>query len=124
LVSTLVAAGPTVLVLEDLHWADPTSLHLPEELSSLTNEGPLLLVLTHRPEPDPGVSALEAALGADQDLRVRRLALAPLGPGAERDLARALLGDGTSDEVVDAVGQGAEGNPLFVEERLASLLET
>jgi DNA-binding SARP family transcriptional activator len=124
LVSRLVAAGPTVLVLEDLHWADPTSLHLTEELSSLTKQGPLLLVLTHRPEPDPGVPALEAALGADRDLRVRRLELSPLGRGAERDLARALLGDGTSDEVVDAVSQGAEGNPLFMEERLASLLET
>ena len=124
LVSTLVAAGPTVLVLEDLHWADPTSLHLTKELSSLTKDGPLLLVLTHRPEPDPGVSALDAALGADRDLRVRRLELSPLGPGAERDLARALLGDGTSDEIVDAVSQGAEGNPLFMEERLASLLET
>ena len=31
----LVAHGPTVLVLEDLHWADPTSLRLTQELSSL-----------------------------------------------------------------------------------------
>jgi len=124
LVSTLVAAGPTVLVLEDLHWADPTSLHLTEELSTLTKTGPLLLVLTNRAEPDPGFTDLETTLCANPDLRVRRLELSPLGPGAERDLARALLGDGTSDEVVDAVTQGAEGNPLFMEERVASLLET
>jgi class 3 adenylate cyclase/DNA-binding SARP family transcriptional activator len=50
----LVGHGPTVLVLEDLHWADPTSLRLTEEVSSVTKEGPLLLVLTRRPEPDPG----------------------------------------------------------------------
>ena len=60
--SKLVAHGPTVLVLEDLHWADPTSLRLTEEISSLTKQGPLLLVLTRRPEPDPGVTALGAAL--------------------------------------------------------------
>ena len=124
LISRLLLHGPTVLVLEDLHWADPTSLRLTEELSSLTKGGPLLLVLTRRPEPDPGVSALEAALGADRDLMVRKLELAPLSQAAERDLARALLGEGTPDEVADTVSEGAEGNPLFLEERLSSLLET
>ena len=124
LISRLLVHGPTVLVLEDLHWADPTSLRLTEELSSLTKACPLLLVLTRRPEPDPGVSALEAALGADRDLTVRQLELAPLSPAAELDLARGLLGEGTPEEVADTVSEGAEGNPLFLEERLSSLLET
>ena len=113
-----------MLVLEDLHWADPTSLRLTEELSSLTTGGPLLLVLTRRPEPDPGVSALEAAFGADPDLMVRKLELTPLSQAVELDLARALLGEGAPDEVADTVSEGAEGNPLFLEERLSSLLET
>lgn len=124
LVSRLVSYGPAVVVLEDLHWADATSLRLTEELSSLTEDAPLLLVLTRRPKPDPGVSALEAALGAAPGLRLRRLELAPLPESAERDLTRALLGEGAPEEVVDAVREGAEGNPLFLEERLASLLET
>ena len=124
LVSRLVAHGPTVLVLEDLHWADPTSLHLTEELSSLAKEGPLLLVLTRRPEPDPGVSTLEVALGADQGLKLRRLELSPLAQSVERDLARSLLGEGALDDVVEAVSEGAEGNPFFLEERLFSLLDT
>ncbi len=124
LVSRLVAHGPTVLVLEDLHWADPTSLHLTEELSSQAKEGPLLLVLTRRLEPDPGVSALEVALGADQGLRLRRLELSPLAQSVERDLARSLLGEDPPDDVVDAVSEGAEGNPFFLEERLLSLLGT
>ena len=120
----LVAHGPTVLVLEDLHWADPTSLRLTEELCSVAKEGPLLLVLTRRPEPDPGVSALEAALGADPGLGLRRLELTPLAEEAERDLAIALLGRGTGDEVLNAVCHGTEGNPLFLEERFSSLVET
>jgi len=124
LVSKLVAHGPTVLVLEDLHWADPTSLHLTEELSSLVKQGPLLLVLTRRPEPDPGVSALEAALSADPGLRLRKLELSPLSLSTERDLARSLLGEGAPDEVVVAVSVGAEGNPFFLEERFSSLLGT
>ena len=124
LVSKLVAHGPTVLVLEDLHWADPTSLHLTEELSSLAKEGPLLLVLTRRPEPDPGVSALEGALELDPDLKLCRLELSPLAQDAERDLVRALIGGEVPEEVVNVVSQSAGGNPFFLEERLSSLMET
>ena len=120
----LMAAGPTLLVLEDLHWADATSLRLTEAISSLTEDGPLLLVLTRRPEPDPGTSALEAALLVNAVPDRCRLTLAPLAVGAQRDLARAVLGERTPDEIVEAVTEGVGGNPLFLEERLASLLET
>jgi predicted ATPase/class 3 adenylate cyclase len=123
-VRRLAAHGPTVLVLEDLHWADPTSLRLTEEVCSVTKEAPLLLVLTRRPEPDPGVSALEAALAADKDLELLTLVLSPLAQAAERDLARSLLSEGAADDVIVAVSRGVEGNPLFLEERLSSLLET
>ena len=124
LVSRLVQHGPTVMVLEDLHWSDPTSLCLTEQLASLTGQGPLLLLITRRPEPDPGVAALQAALDHTAGLVVRKLELSPLAGSQERDLTRALLGPRTPDDVVDAVTDGAEGNPLFLEERLASLLET
>ncbi|MGO9661264.1 MAG: AAA family ATPase, partial [Acidimicrobiales bacterium] len=123
-ISHLLGHGPTVLVLEDLHWADPTSLRLTEQLFSLNKEGPLLLVLTHRPELGAGVSALEAALSTDPALTVRRVELSPLGERAEEELARALVGDKATDEVIEAVRRSAEGNPLFLEERLSSLLET
>jgi adenylate cyclase len=122
--SRLVANGPTVLVLEDLHWADPTSLRLTEELSSLTSEGPLLLVLTRRPEPDPGASALEASLSERLGPVLHKVELSPLHRADERHLAQALLGGGVPDEVLDALSESAEGNPLFLEERLLSLLET
>ena len=78
LVSRLAALGPTVLVLEDFHWADPTSLRLTEELAEVAGHAPLLLVATRRPEPDPGVSALEAGLEASGGCRFQRVRLAPL----------------------------------------------
>ena len=62
LLAKLVSRGPTVLALEDLHWSDPTSLRLTAELASLASNGPLLVLVTRRPEPDPGVGELEAAL--------------------------------------------------------------
>ncbi|MGA2802951.1 MAG: AAA family ATPase [Acidimicrobiales bacterium] len=124
LVSRLSAHGPTVLVLEDLHWADPTSIRLTEEIAGLVREGPLLVLLTHRPEPDPGVTALEEALANDSSLSLRRVELAPLSEADERDLARSFLGEAAPEEVVESVRKGVEGNPLFLEERLSSLLET
>jgi class 3 adenylate cyclase/tetratricopeptide (TPR) repeat protein len=123
-ISKLVQNGPTVLVLEDLHWADPTSLRLTEELASVTAEGSLLIVLTCRPEPDPGVATLESAVSANRALRFHRLVLAPLTQTAERQLARSLLDESASEEVVDVVCRGADGNPLFLEERLSSLLDS
>ena len=52
-VEQLVARGPTVLALEDLHWADATSLRLTEEMAGLAHDAPLLVIATRRPEPDP-----------------------------------------------------------------------
>ena len=123
-ISRLVAWGPTVLVLEDLHWADPTSLRLTEELAPLARDGPLLVLITRRPEPDPGVSALEASLCSDCRLRSQKLELSPFPSGDEVSLARSLLGEGATKDVVEAVRASTDGNPLFMEERLSSLLES
>ena len=48
----LAADGPVVVAIEDLHWADATSLQLLERLLPLTEEAAVLLVLTLRPERD------------------------------------------------------------------------
>ena len=124
LVSRLLMHGPVVVVLEDLHWADPTSLRLTEELLPLTTEGPLLLLLTYRPEPAAGVATLQAALWKARGLIVHRLQLGPLTEDAEEELARALLGGAAPDGLVNAIRRGAEGNPFFLEQRLSSLLES
>jgi class 3 adenylate cyclase len=123
-VGRLVEKGPTVLVLEDLHWADPISLWLTEELTVVTGEGPLLLLATRRPEPDPGVSGIEKALDADADCFLHRVELSPLPPAAERALARSLVGPNAGEAVIEAMCAGVDGNPLFLEERFSSLVET
>ena len=120
----LIEHGPTVLAIEDLHWSDPTSLRLTGELATLASSGPLLVLATRRPEPDPGVGELEAELAADPSRPFRVVQLAPMHKGAERALARSLLEGAVDDEVLEAVCQGVDGNPLFLEERLALLLDT
>ena len=82
------------------------------------------MLATRRPEPDPGVGELEAELAADPAPSFTVLQLAPIPKPAERALARSLLGGEVGDEVLEIVCDGVDGNPLFLEERLASLLDT
>ena len=123
-VAQLAEIGPTVLVLEDLHWADRTSLRLTEELAALAAYGPLLLLATRRPEPDPGVSDLESALESNPRCPMHKVELAALPEESERTLARSLIGPGADDAVIEAMCEGVDGNPLFLEERLTSLVES
>ena len=121
-VSRLVATAPAVLVLEDLHWADPTSLRLTLDLAGLAPGRRLLVLATSRPDADPEspeVASLERAGPS-----VRSISLGPLPEEDERELARNLIGEAAGREVLDAVLASVEGNPLFLEERLSSLLET
>ena len=123
-VARLAERGPTVLVLEDLHWSDPTSLRLTEEIAALAEDTPLLLLATRRPEPDPGVSALESTLESEACCPLRKVELSPLPEEAERALARSLIGAGAGESIIEALCAGVEGNPLFLEERVSSLVET
>src|SRR6202022_2747157 len=67
----------------------------------------------------PEVASLERS-----GLPVHPISLGPLPEEAGRELARSLIGAAAGQEVLDAVLASVEGNPLFLEERLTSLLET
>ncbi len=117
-VSRFAAVGPTVLVLEDLHWADPTSLRLTRELAELATGRPLLILATARPDASPEVARLaEVPSGS-------KVQLWPLDEESAGALARSLIGDVAGSDVLATALASAEGNPLFLEERLASLIET
>jgi adenylate cyclase len=117
-VSRFAAVGPTVLVLEDLHWADPTSLRLTRELAELAGSRSLLILATARPDASQEVASLADAPGAG------KVQLRPLDGESAGALARSLLGDVAGSDVLAAALASAEGNPLFLEERLSSLIET
>ena len=56
--------------------------------------------------------------------RVRRLELSPLDDDAERELAERILGGDADGQVVQVLRLDVDGNPLFLEERFSSLVET
>jgi class 3 adenylate cyclase len=107
---------PTVLVFEDIHWADANLLDLVLALAGLLGRVPLLMLTLARPElidarPDWGSSVPEFLT----------LTLGPLDVEHARELAVRRLGD---DERAQAVLDIAEGNPLFIEQLAAGIGET
>lgn len=123
LVARMAARQPMVLVIEDLHWADPTTVELAgqliEELHSASLAGGApprwLLVLTARGEFVPPWPA-EA---------VTVLPIERLTPAAVGDLVRAAVGGATVPEaLLEAIVARADGVPLFAEEIARELLES
>ena len=70
--------APLVVALEDLHWADPTSVQLLEQLLSLAEDAPLLLVLSLRPERDHPAWGLREHAGREFPHLLREIAPAKL----------------------------------------------
>ncbi|HEX5616838.1 MAG TPA: BTAD domain-containing putative transcriptional regulator, partial [Solirubrobacteraceae bacterium] len=111
--SGLAALAPAVMLIEDLHWAEPALLDMVEQLVARST-GPLLIVATARPE------LLEArpgwARGATQ------LTLEPLTHAETRSLVAELL-PGAAPALHDRVVTAAEGNPFFAEELAHHLID-
>jgi class 3 adenylate cyclase/tetratricopeptide (TPR) repeat protein len=103
--------GPTVVVFEDLHWADPAMLTFVEHLADHTDGVALLIVSTTRPE------LLDDHPAFDQGERATRIMLNPLDPVETERLVCALLDTvGVSEDLRRPLVERAGGNPLFAEE--------
>ncbi|MDX6425899.1 MAG: hypothetical protein QOD52_1304 [Gaiellaceae bacterium] len=107
---------PTVLLFEDIHWADANMLDLIEALATRVRDLPLLFLTLSRPELHDTRERWAAGIAG-----YTALTLAPLGERHARELAVRRLGD---TERVDEVIRVAEGNPLFIEQLAATIDET
>jgi class 3 adenylate cyclase len=117
-VEALAMGGPTLLLFEDIHWADASQLDLLETLASRVRDVPVFFVavsrpelLTERPTWGGGLPAYTA------------LPLDPLSESSSKELAEQLLSAAGVAGDVSAVVETAEGNPLFIEELAASIAE-
>jgi class 3 adenylate cyclase len=119
LVESLVSEGSTLLLFEDIHWADASLLDLLETLAARVREVPLLLLALARPELLSERPGWGGGLPAYTALPLDRLSDEAGKELAEKLLARSQEADGRAAEVV----RTAEGNPLFIEELAASLSE-
>jgi len=120
--TTLAADCPTILVIEDLHWADTASHELLEHLFPLAERRPFAIAMVSRPEAR-GSRALVAA--RDRHAAVfTDLRLTPLTEAGAVAMASKLLSLEEMPEALrDFVVRRAEGNPFYVEEMIRSLIE-
>jgi len=115
-IEVLCAEGPVAIVLEDLHWSDPSSLFVLRRLLRRVASLPLAFVGTMRPAPcSAELAGLVGDLGAPG-----RMALGPLDDVALEALTRERVG-ATPGPRLQAQLSLAGGNPLFVLELLETL---
>ncbi|WP_217923531.1 ATP-binding protein [Miltoncostaea oceani] len=114
LVAWAARRAPVLLVLEDLHTADPATCALLAHVARRLAGVPALIVATRRPAPDAG--GLDAAVDAVRPrLRVDDVALGPLDPEATAAVV-AGHAPGLAADAVDRVARAAGGNPLLARE--------
>jgi predicted ATPase len=114
-VEAVAREQPTMLVFEDLHWADSSLLDLVELLAARLRDLPILILALARPDLLDARPAWGGGLA-----QYSALPLEPLSAEESRVLAHHLLAGGASD----AVAENAEGNPLFIEQLAATMLES
>ncbi len=114
----LAADRPLVVVVDGLHWAEPTLHDLLQDLVSNLRDAPVLLITMERPSETEAVAA--EAPAADQQI----LELGPLDDRAADDVVAAALGHGALPAaLVERVKRAAAGNPLFIEQFLTMLID-
>ncbi|MGD0376044.1 MAG: AAA family ATPase [Streptosporangiaceae bacterium] len=116
LVAEQCAAQPTILVIDDLQWADQASITLWGRLARSVRQVPLLLVGMMRPVPQrEDLLALRRVVDD-----AARLQLTGLTEAAVAELVAALAGGKPGDKLL-RLADGAAGNPLYVTELVAAL---
>ncbi len=121
---SLMKKNPVILILEDLHWADASSIELFTKLLALISSGPILICLVTRLERESAgwklVNATREQLGSS----LTEISLQSLTEKESRSLVANLLEIETLPEHVRTLILGkAEGNPLFMEEVIRMLID-
>jgi len=115
---------PLVLVFEDLHWSDPTSLALLEFLIESVDEAPILYVWLYRPYRDSGCWRLREHANREFNYCNLEIDLSPLPDEQTDTLVSELLHIPDIPENMRTLVQDkASGNPLYVEEIIRSFID-
>lgn len=118
-------ASPGVLLIEDLHWADPVSLALLEDLMRATDRSMLAIMALMRPYRDDASWEFHEVAARKFSHRYTAVRLRPLDKHSTRAMVAGLLEGGRlPDGVYSMIETRSDGNPFFVEEIVRELTET
>lgn len=117
-VESVASERPTVFLSEDLHWSDPSLIDLAEFLAGRCREAPALFLVMARPE------LLDVRGGWGGGLTSSTmLELEPLSVTSSRELVASLQPGIAEPAITARLVETAGGNPLFIEELMASFTE-
>ena len=118
-------ARPTILVFEDLHWADKSTLLMLRHVMRASGAASLCIVGTYRASELARTHPLADMLA---DLRrepaVTRLSLGGLEQAHVKELIDAFIGSDASSRLASCVADSTDGNPFFIGEMLRHMMET
>lgn len=123
-ISAMAHRRPLILVLEDMHWSDPSSVELAQYLMELTDTVPLMLISIFRPHTDVPGWQLKVKADADFPHRHTEIRLEPLSvENSARLVDNLLVIENLDSDAREMILAKTEGNPFFLEEALRSLLD-
>ena len=116
---------PLLLVVEDLHWADESTVLLTEYLAPLLPEMPVLVLGTYRDAEVDLSQPLGRVIGnLERRCLLERISLRRLSLDGVSGMLRALAGQPAPEELTQVIHRETEGNPFFVEEVYLHLVES
>src|SRR5689334_1333543 len=125
--SRFAAKRPLLLVLENLQWADSSSLELLHFTARQIAGDHILIVGTYNDADSRAASAQATLRGMETSLAelgvAKGIHIAPLDVASTRELVHALLGESSANELAELIHQRTRGNPFFVEETVKALIE-
>jgi ABC-type oligopeptide transport system substrate-binding subunit/serine/threonine protein kinase len=123
--SALARQAPLMLVVEDIQWADSSTLSLLRQLARHLRHERLLLAVTYRDvEPHEAQLLHELLLQLQRERLATRLKLLRLDREQTRELLAVLFSEEITPEFLEGIYTETEGNPFFIEEVCKTLVES
>jgi len=122
--AALAKDAPTVIVCEDVHWADPSSVELGSQIIPMAATSPIVFAFVTRADKDAPGWKLVAQAHEVAGVGATELYLAPLSETDSKQLVSNLLEvEALPENLRQLILAKAEGNPFFVEEVIRMLID-